>query len=76
MNGVGNGEGGNVNGGPNGGGGNNDMWWAGLCVGLVLAGFGLVTFLAIRRGGEVTVVGRVDTPGGLGVTGMVKWTGS
>ena len=76
MNGVGNGAGGNVNGGPNGGGGNDGMWWSLLCVGLVVAGFGLVAYMAVKRGGEVSVLGRVDTPGGLGVSGMVTWTGS
>ena len=73
MNGVGNQGVGNGAGGENGGGGGNGGWWAGLCVGLVLCGFGLVAFLAIRRGGTMEVVGRVDMPEGAHVTGLVRW---
>jgi hypothetical protein len=75
MNGAGNMGVGNGKGGENVGGGNGGSWWAGLCVGLVVCGFGLVAFLAIRRGGRVEVVGQVDMPHGVRVTGLVRWTG-
>jgi hypothetical protein len=66
---------GNLNGQGNGGGGNRRGWWGGLCVGLVVAGFCLVAYLAVKRGGEISVGARVDTPEGLGVSGVVTWKG-